>query len=120
MPNPPFALDNRGKRSLVLDLQDRSGRDTFDRLLERSDVFLTNLRPRALERLGVDHTAISSRHPRLVYASVTGYGLTGEDRDRPGYDIGAFGPAPGSLARSCRLTNRRALCPPASATTSPG
>jgi crotonobetainyl-CoA:carnitine CoA-transferase CaiB-like acyl-CoA transferase len=90
MPNPPFALDNRGKRSMVLDLQDRSGRDTFDRLLERSDVFLTNLRPRALERLGVDHIAISSRHPRLVYASVTGYGLTGEDRDRPGYDIGAF------------------------------
>src|ERR1700676_1834726 len=49
MPNPPFALDNPGKRSMVLDLQQPTDRDLFERLLARADVFLTNLRPGALE-----------------------------------------------------------------------
>jgi crotonobetainyl-CoA:carnitine CoA-transferase CaiB-like acyl-CoA transferase len=95
MANPPFALDNRGKRSMVLDLQQPSDHDIFDRLLDRADIFLTNLRPGALERLGLDAASVSERHPRLVYGSVTGYGLTGEDRDRPGYDVGAFWARPG-------------------------
>ena len=60
------------------------------KLLETADVFLTNLRPDALERLGLDATTVRARLPRLVYASVTGYGLEGPERDRAGYDIGAF------------------------------
>lgn len=87
---PPFELDNRGKRSVLLDLSTDEGRRRLDGLLEVADVFLTNLRPDALERLGFDHLSVRARHPRLIYASVTGYGLAGPDRDRAGYDVGAF------------------------------
>ena len=88
--NPPFDLDNRGKRSVVLDLRTERGRAAFDALLATADVFVTNLRVDALERLGLDHASVIARHSRLVYASVTGFGLDGEDRDRAGYDVGAF------------------------------
>ena len=53
-------------------------------------MFVTNVRPAALERLGLDHDSVLERHPHLVYASLTGYGLDGPERDRAGYDIGAF------------------------------
>lgn len=88
--NPPFDLDNRGKRSVVLNLQIDAGRAAMERLLATADVFVTNLRPGALERLGLAHEAVLARHPRLVYASITGYGAAGEERDRAGYDVGAF------------------------------
>jgi crotonobetainyl-CoA:carnitine CoA-transferase CaiB-like acyl-CoA transferase len=87
---PPFELDNRGKRSVVLDLRTDEGREAMARLVATADVFLTNLRIEALERLGLDHATLRARHPRLVYASVTGYGLEGPERNRPGYDVGAF------------------------------
>ena len=88
--NPPFDLDNRGKRSVVLDLRTDADRANFEQLLATADVFVTNLRVDALERLDLAHVDVLERHPRLVYASVTGYGLDGPDRDRAGYDIGAF------------------------------
>jgi crotonobetainyl-CoA:carnitine CoA-transferase CaiB-like acyl-CoA transferase len=87
---PPFEVDNRGKRSVVVDVAGERGRAQLDGLLETADVFVTNLRPAALARLGLGHEEVLARHPRLVYASVTGYGLEGPDADRPGYDIGAF------------------------------
>jgi crotonobetainyl-CoA:carnitine CoA-transferase CaiB-like acyl-CoA transferase len=90
LPNPPFAMDNRGKRSVALDLRSESGRAAMERLLEGADVFLSNMRQAALRRLGLDHVAVSERHPKLIYATVSGYGLDGPDADRPGYDIGAF------------------------------
>jgi crotonobetainyl-CoA:carnitine CoA-transferase CaiB-like acyl-CoA transferase len=62
----------------------------MERLLATADVFVTNVRPEALGRLGLDHDEVLARHPRLVYASLTGYGLEGPERDRAGYDIGAF------------------------------
>lgn len=86
----PFEGVNRGKRSVVIDLRTDDGMAKLHGLLENADVFITNLRPRALERLGIWHTDLVERYPRLVYASITGYGDTGPDRDRPGYDIGAF------------------------------
>jgi crotonobetainyl-CoA:carnitine CoA-transferase CaiB-like acyl-CoA transferase len=88
--NPPFDLDNRGKQSVVLDVRVPEGREAAYRLLESADVFVTNLRPDALARLGFDAETLVARFPRLVYASVTGYGRNGPDRDRPGYDVGAF------------------------------
>ncbi len=88
--NPPFELDNRGKRSLALDLAQEDGRAIAYQLLERADVFISNLRPEVLERFGLDYPALARRNPRLVYASVTGYGLAGPDRDRPAYDVGAY------------------------------
>jgi crotonobetainyl-CoA:carnitine CoA-transferase CaiB-like acyl-CoA transferase len=89
-PNPAFAQDNRGKRSIVLDLRQPENRDRLEELVGTADVFLTNLRPDALDGLGLEPHATVARHPHLVYCSVSGYGLRGEDRNRPAYDIGAF------------------------------
>ena len=90
MPVPPFEVDNRGKRSMVLDLRDFDDHAVFDRLLSTADVLVTNMRPGALERLELGPDRVCARHPRLVYGAISGYGLEGEDRDRAGYDIGAF------------------------------
>src|SRR5271156_3750096 len=89
-PNPAFAQDNRGKRSVVLDLRDEQARRSLEELLSTADVFLTNLRPDALDGLDLEPSATLARHPSLVYCSVSGYGLRGQDRNRPAYDIGAF------------------------------
>jgi crotonobetainyl-CoA:carnitine CoA-transferase CaiB-like acyl-CoA transferase len=88
--SPPFDLDNRGKRSVVLDLGTPDGMDAMGRLVATADVFLTNLRPEAVERLGLGAADLRARHPRLVYAQVTGYGTTGPEAHRAGYDVGAF------------------------------
>ena len=90
VPNAAFALDNRGKRSVVLDLRDPDERQQLETLLQSADVFISNLRPDALDRLDLEPNATIARHPRLVYCSVSGYGLGGEDRNRPTYDVGAF------------------------------
>jgi crotonobetainyl-CoA:carnitine CoA-transferase CaiB-like acyl-CoA transferase len=90
MPNPAFSLDNRGKRSVVLNLRDPDGRRHLDDLLATADVFITNLRPDSLEGLGLEPEATAARHPRLVYCSISGFGLRGDERNRPTYDIGAF------------------------------
>lgn len=88
--SPPFDLDNRGKRSVVLDLTTDSGREQGLRLVRTADVFLTNLRPEAVERLGFGPGVLCAENPRLVYARVTGYGTDGPDAHRAGYDVGAF------------------------------
>ena len=90
LPNPAFALDNRGKRSVVLDLRNAADRDRMEHLLASADVFITNVRPDALDKLDLEPEATVARHPQLVYCSVSGYGLHGADRNRPTYDIGAF------------------------------
>jgi crotonobetainyl-CoA:carnitine CoA-transferase CaiB-like acyl-CoA transferase len=88
--NPPFELDNRGKRSIAIDLQTAEGREIAYRLIDRADVFITNVRPAALARLRLDYDTLAARNPRLVYGRVTGYGERGPDADRPAYDVGAF------------------------------
>ncbi len=87
---PPYEVDNRGKRCIVLDLTTETDRAHMDALLETADVLVTNLRLPALEKLGLDHARVAAKFPRLIYGAVTGYGLEGPDRDRPGYDAGAF------------------------------
>ena len=88
--NPPFEMDNRSKRSIVLDLTTESGLGIAFELLSDADVFVTNLRPGALQRLGLDFESVSARYPRLVYGLITGYGQTGPDADRAAYDVAAF------------------------------
>ena len=88
--NPPFETDNRGKRSVALDLQKEEARRIAHRLIERADVFVTNMRPRVLDQYGLGYEPLSKLYPRLVYAQITGYGPDGEERDRAAYDIGAF------------------------------
>lgn len=88
--SPPFELDNRGKRSIVLDLKTARDLSRLMALIEKADVFLTNLRPGALKRLGLDYENLKTRFPGLVYCAVTGYGLVGPQADKPGYDLGCF------------------------------
>lgn len=88
--NPPFQMDNRAKRSIVLDLTESSGRATALDLLGTADVFLTNIRPGALSRLGLDFSTVAAVNPRLVYGLITGYGTEGPDADRAAYDVAAF------------------------------
>ena len=88
--NPVFDMDNRGKRSVILDTAREEGRDALLRLADTADVFITNVRPGGLKRADLDHEALLRRRPSLVYASITGYGLEGADADRPGMDAAAF------------------------------
>lgn len=88
--NPVFELDNRGKRGVILDTAKDAGRDALLRMIDGADVFLTNVRPGGLKRAGLDHEALLARNPRLIYATLTGYGLEGPDADRPGMDSAAF------------------------------
>ncbi|HZM42855.1 MAG TPA: CoA transferase [Acidimicrobiales bacterium] len=88
--SPPFELDNRNKRSVALNLALEEGREIAGRLVDGADVLVTNARPAALARAGLDFATVAERNPRLVYAHVTGYGLNGEDSDRAAYDVGAF------------------------------
>ena len=88
--NPTFALDNRGKRAVVLDISKPAGRDALARLAAEADVFLTNVRPAALKRARLDEATLRAANPRLVYAVVTGYGLDGPDAHKPGFDVTAF------------------------------
>jgi crotonobetainyl-CoA:carnitine CoA-transferase CaiB-like acyl-CoA transferase len=88
--NPPFEMDNRSKRSVVLDLGTDAGRETALELLCDADVFLTNVRPGALQRLGLDFESVSAANPRLVYGLITGYGDSGPDADRAAFDVAAF------------------------------
>ncbi len=88
--NPVFELDNRGKRAVVLDIRSDAGREAMKALVATADVFLTNVRPGALARAGLDHEALRSLNPRLIYCSLTGYGLEGPDADKAGMDVAAF------------------------------
>jgi crotonobetainyl-CoA:carnitine CoA-transferase CaiB-like acyl-CoA transferase len=88
--NPPFELDNRGKRSMALNLDTDEGRSIARTLIDRADVFVSNVRPRGLEEAGLTYDALRKSNPGLVYCQVTGYQPDGPDRDRAAYDIGAF------------------------------
>jgi crotonobetainyl-CoA:carnitine CoA-transferase CaiB-like acyl-CoA transferase len=90
MPNPPFELDNRGKRSIALDMAKPEGRALAAELLDSADVFISNMRPRVLEKHGLDYETVSARNPRIVYCQVNGYGPEGEEANRAAYDVGAF------------------------------
>lgn len=80
---------NRGKRSIGLDLRQDAGREAAWRLIERADVVVQNLRPGAVERLGLGPADVRGRWPRIVYLSISGFGRRGPSADRPGYDIAA-------------------------------
>ncbi len=77
---------NRGKRSLALDAQTDSGREVLHRLAARADVVVQSFRPGVADRLGVGYAALRGINPRLVYASISGFGLSGPYVDRPGTD----------------------------------
>jgi crotonobetainyl-CoA:carnitine CoA-transferase CaiB-like acyl-CoA transferase len=86
----PFHLDNRGKRSLAVDLTDPRGAEVVRDLLDQADVLVTNLLPRRLERFGLGPAQLLERNPRLVVGLVTGFGTRGPEADRAGFDLTAF------------------------------
>ena len=106
-----FALLNRGKKSLALDLKEPAARDRLRPLLERADVLVEQFRPGVMARLGLDYESVSDINPRLVYCSITGYGQTGPKRDVAGHDLNYIGDA-GLLALSMG-DSARPVVPPA-------
>ena len=88
--NFPWQLDGRLKRSLALDLKVASARPVLEKLVRRADIMIVNFPPPARERLKLCWEDMQPLNPRLIYCSLTGYGETGPDRDRPGFDITAY------------------------------
>lgn len=82
-----FVWLNRNKESVVLDLKAAGGLDALHRLLERADVFIQNLAPGAAARLGIDGPTLLERHPRLIHASISGYGSGGPAEQKKAYDL---------------------------------
>ena len=87
---PGFHLDNRGKRSLMLDLTNPEARSALLRVIDTADVVTTNLLPARRVKYGLDHEALLARKPNLIYAGINGYGHGGEEADRPAFDYAAF------------------------------
>lgn len=88
--NPVFDFDNRGKRSIMLDTRTAEGQKILRELASEADVFLTNVRPGGLSRSGLDYESLKQTNPKLVYCSLTGFGLEGDDADKPGFDVASF------------------------------
>lgn len=81
-----FSVVNRNKSGLVLDIRVPQDRQKLDELIAEADVFVTNLRPGKLEKLQLDAASLRSRYPKLIHASLSAYGQSGPERDKPGYD----------------------------------
>jgi crotonobetainyl-CoA:carnitine CoA-transferase CaiB-like acyl-CoA transferase len=88
--NLSMEQNNRGKKSVAIDLKAAEGRELFLKLIETADVFLTSVRPAALARLNISLDVIRERNPRIIYAHGNGLGFKGEEADRPGYDASCF------------------------------
>ncbi len=88
---PAFNAVNRGKRSIVVNLKTPQGRDIVMRVALASDILVENYRPGVMDSLGLGYDALSRTNPRLIYASVSGYGQTGPSRQKGGFDLIAQG-----------------------------
>ncbi len=82
-----FLNMNRNKRSITLDLKSEAGRKAFFRLAETADVMVENYRPGAMKKLGVGYEAVRAVNPKIIYASISGFGQSGPWADRPGFDL---------------------------------
>jgi formyl-CoA transferase len=87
---PGFHLDNRGKRSLMLDLTHPEARSALLRVIDTADVVTTNLLPGRRTKYGLDHETLLARKPSLIVAGINGYGHGGEEADRPAFDYAAY------------------------------
>jgi crotonobetainyl-CoA:carnitine CoA-transferase CaiB-like acyl-CoA transferase len=87
---PHFHMDNRGKRSVALDLALPAAVEALKRLVERADVLLTNMLPARLARLGLDPAALRARRPELIVARLSGFGPVGPEADSPAFDYSSY------------------------------
>ena len=85
-----FDVDNRGKRSIAVALDTPEGAEVVQRLVARAQIFMCNLLPQRQQRFGLDAETLFKRNPKLVHATLTGYGTDGPEALRPGYDVTAF------------------------------
>ncbi len=88
--NPVFDIYNSGKKHVAMDLKSPAGMEAFHKLLAQADVFITNTREAALERLHLTYPELKEKYPSLVYAKVIGYGENGPDAAKPAFDTVAF------------------------------
>jgi formyl-CoA transferase len=86
-----FAALNRGKRAIVLDLKSPAGREALVRLAARTDILIENFRPGVMRELGLDYASLAAAHAGLIYASISGYGQSGPDAHKGGFDLVAQG-----------------------------
>lgn len=86
-----FMSSNRNKHSIAVDIAKPEGQDIIRRLAARADIVVENFKPDGLVKYGLDHATLCAAHPSLVYCSISGYGQTGPNRDKPGYDLMAQG-----------------------------
>jgi crotonobetainyl-CoA:carnitine CoA-transferase CaiB-like acyl-CoA transferase len=89
--SPSFNAVNRGKRSVVVNLKTREGVEAVRALARGADIFVENYRPGVMTSLGLDYASLSEQNPRLIYASISGYGQTGPQRNKGGFDLVAQG-----------------------------
>jgi formyl-CoA transferase len=89
--SPSFNAVNRGKRSLVVNLKLPDGQQLFKRLAQSSDILIENYRPGVMRAFGLGYETLAATNPRLIYASISGYGQTGPDRGKGGFDLIAQG-----------------------------
>jgi formyl-CoA transferase len=89
--SPSFNAVNRGKRSIVLNLKKHEGRDVLTRLARSTDILIENYRPGVMAALGAGYQHVAPLNPRLIYASISGYGHTGPARHKGGFDLIAQG-----------------------------
>lgn len=82
-----FLSVNRNKQSLTLNLKHPEAREVFFRLVREADILVENFRPGTMEKLGLGYPKLAELNPRLIYAAISGFGLTGPYRDKPGYDV---------------------------------
>lgn len=85
-----FEFYNINKKGIILDMKDPKGMAVLNRLLESSDVFVTNFRTKALTKLGIDYDSMHKRHPHIIWGQITGFGDEGPEADAPGFDVVAY------------------------------
>ena len=84
--SPQFEMENRGKRSLTLDLRNPAAREALSRVADGVDVVLTNMLPGRCKKYGIDSATLRGRRPELIYTAVNGYGNGGAEADAPAFD----------------------------------
>lgn len=95
--NPYFGVFNTNKRAIAVNLKTAEGKEILDKMLDKANVFVTSFRPKALKKLGLDYDTIHAKHPKIVWASITGFGDYGPDKDNAGFDTVAYWAKSGAM-----------------------
>ena len=110
--NPSYDICNSGKKSIVLDLKSEYGKTAVLKLLSTADIFFTNFRPDALQRLGLHYEQIRPAFPGLIYGISLGFGEKGPEAQKKAMDVTAFWARTGFLRDQCRKEDNHPVFPP--------